>query len=51
MLEKSYYKLVEMGRNLRRPSDPGPLLKQGTLQHVAQDYVHMAFEDLHNPSG
>lgn len=37
-------RIVEVGLDLRRSSDPTPLLKQRHLKPVAQDYVQIAFE-------
>lgn len=50
------HKMVEVGRNLCRSSDPTRLLKQDHLEHIAQDHVQVAFEyrqgwRLHNVSG
>lgn len=38
------HRLVEVGRDLWRPSAPTPLLQQGHLQLVAHSHVQMAFE-------
>jgi len=38
--------MLEIGRNFWTPPGPTELLKQGTLQHIAQDHVQAAFEYL-----
>uniref|UniRef100_A0A8B9P213 CUB and sushi domain-containing protein 3 n=1 Tax=Apteryx owenii TaxID=8824 RepID=A0A8B9P213_APTOW len=38
--------MVEVGRDLWRSSSPTPLLKQGHLEHVAQDCIQAGFEYL-----
>lgn len=36
--------MVEVGRDLLRPSGPVPPLKQGHIELIAQDLAQMAFE-------
>lgn len=45
--------MVDIGRDLWRPLDPSPLLKQGNPEHVTQDYipVYLRGGRLHNLSG
>jgi len=38
--------MVEMGRDLWRPTGPNPLLKLGQSMQIAQDHVQVAFENL-----
>ncbi|KAK4826745.1 hypothetical protein QYF61_010998 [Mycteria americana] len=50
------HRMTEVGRDLWKASDPTPLLKQGHLDLLAQDYVQPPFEyvqgwRLHNLSG
>lgn len=40
------HRVVEVGRGLWRSSSPSPLLKQGHLEQVTQDYVQSGFEYL-----
>lgn len=40
------HSLVEVGRDLWKPSDPTLLLKQGHLEPLAQAHVQTAFENV-----
>lgn len=50
------HRMVEVGRNLWRPSSPTPLLKYGRLEYAVQGHIQVGFEylyrkKLHNLSG
>ena len=40
-------RIVEVGRDLLRPSSPTLMLKQGQLEQVAHDCIQLGFEYLH----
>jgi len=43
-IESHNHRVAEVGRHLRRSSDPTPLLKQGVLEPVTQNHAQKAFE-------
>uniref|UniRef100_A0A8B9Q2H3 D-aminoacyl-tRNA deacylase 1 n=2 Tax=Apteryx owenii TaxID=8824 RepID=A0A8B9Q2H3_APTOW len=43
---KQNHRIAEVGRDLWRSSSSTPLLKQRHLEHIAQDHVQVAFENL-----